>query len=85
MVPLYVRSTRKDLGPGDYVKVECIACGHDELLTAQMLGTAGPKPIERVLDREPRRRCRECDARGKVAVSIKWAARAIAPSYNQPC
>jgi hypothetical protein len=28
-----------------------------------------------VLDLESRFRCRECDARGKVVVSIKWGAR----------
>jgi hypothetical protein len=26
-----------------------------------------------VLDLEPRFRCRECDQRGKVALSIRWA------------
>src|SRR5438067_9532032 len=30
-------------------------------------------PYNPVLDLEPRLRCRECDARGKVVVSIKWA------------
>jgi hypothetical protein len=31
-------------------------------------------PYTPVLDLEPRLRCRECDARGKAMVSIKWAA-----------
>jgi hypothetical protein len=26
-----------------------------------------------VLDLEPRLRCRECDARGKAVVTVKWA------------
>jgi hypothetical protein len=26
-----------DLGPGDFLKVECIACGHDELMPSSSL------------------------------------------------
>jgi Zn ribbon nucleic-acid-binding protein len=29
------------LGPSDYVSVECLACGHTERLTGEMLRTAG--------------------------------------------
>ena len=29
-------------------------------------------PTDRVLDLEPRFRCRECDARGKAVVSVRW-------------
>jgi len=36
-----------------------------ERLTNQMLATTGAKPIDRVLDLEPRLRCRECDAKGR--------------------
>jgi hypothetical protein len=63
----------EDLGPGDFVKAECMACGHDELIPASALlqGLRLP-PTYRVLDLEPRLRCRECDTRGKAAVSIKW-------------
>jgi hypothetical protein len=63
-----------DLGPGDFVKVECIACGHGELIPPSSLlqGLQLP-PYTPVLDLEPRLRCRECDARGKAVVSIKWA------------
>jgi hypothetical protein len=32
MVPLYAARI-EDLGPGDFVKVECAACGHDALIT----------------------------------------------------
>lgn len=59
------------LGPGDLVIVEC-ACGHSELLTAGMLTTAGVKPYQTILDLQYRLRCRECDERGKVLVSIRW-------------
>ena len=61
----------RDLGPGDLVKVECI-CGHTELLTAGMLATAGVKPFQNILDLEYKLRCRECDRRGRVVISIKW-------------
>ena len=62
-----------DLGPGDFVKVECAACGHDVLIPHSGLqqGLKLP-PYKPVLDLERRFRCRECDARGKVIVSIKW-------------
>jgi len=73
VVPLYAARI-EDLGPGDFVKVECIACGHDELISPSSLvhGLRLP-PYTPVLDLEPRLRCRECDARGKAVVSIRWA------------
>jgi len=61
----------EDLGPSDLVKVEC-GCGHSDLLTGQMLATAGMKPYERVLDLQRRLRCRECDVRGRELVSVRW-------------
>jgi hypothetical protein len=70
MVPLYAARI-EDLGPGDFVKVECAACGHDELIPASALlqGLRLP-PTTRVLDLQPRLRYRECDARGKAVVPI---------------
>ena len=67
----------QDLGPGDFVKAECSACGHAELLASDQLRIRGlPLPPHTpVLDLEPRLRCRGCDARGRVMVSVKWAAR----------
>jgi hypothetical protein len=52
----------EDLGPGYFVKMECIACGHDTLIPAGTLlqGLRLP-PTSVVLDLEPRLRCRECD------------------------
>jgi hypothetical protein len=38
-----------DLGPDDFVQVEC-GCGHTELWTAAMLATAGVGPDQKVLD-----------------------------------
>jgi hypothetical protein len=64
----------QDLGPSDFVKVECIACGHVELLASDQLRIKGqtPPPYTPVLDLERKLRCRECDAKGKAVVSVKW-------------
>jgi hypothetical protein len=72
MAPLYAAGV-SDLGPGDFIQVEC-PCGHTELLTAAMLATAGVALDRKVIDLAGRMRCRECDERGKAVVSIKWAA-----------
>ena len=71
-MPLYAARI-EDLGAGDFVKVECAACPHDELIPASALlqGLRLP-PTYRVLNLEPRLRCRECDVRGRAVVSIKW-------------
>ena len=61
-----------DLGPGDFVQVEC-ACSHSELLTRAMLTTAGLAPHDVIKDLARRMRCRECDEKGRVDISIKWA------------
>jgi hypothetical protein len=42
------------------------------VLTLAMLKTAGVEPAEKVVDLESRFLCRECDVRGKTAVSIRW-------------
>ena len=61
MVPLYAARI-EDLGPGDFVKVECAACGHDVLIPPNaLLQGLRLQPTDRVLDLEPRFRCRECD------------------------
>jgi len=70
MVPIYAARI-EDLGLGDYVQLEC-TCGNLTILAPQMLLRLGVKPDEKVLDLKDRVRCRECDARGCAAVSIKW-------------
>jgi hypothetical protein len=70
MRPLYDARV-SDLGPDDLVKVECV-CGHAELLTAAMLRTAGLPEHTVIVDLQRRMRCRECDERGKVVVSLVW-------------
>jgi hypothetical protein len=72
MKPLY-QARLSDLLPADLVLVECNACRHSELLTAVMFGTAGLPPNTVIVDLERRMRCRECDARSKASISIRWA------------
>ncbi len=73
--PLY-HARIGDLGPGDFVHVECAACGHDVLIpsSGSQQGLRSP-PHMPVLDLQYRFRCRGCDRRGKVAISIKWGDR----------
>ncbi len=71
VVPLY--SCRVfDLGPDDFVVVECGACGHDGLIHPAALRSLGLGPDDRIADLAPRLRCRECDVKGRVVVSVKW-------------
>ena len=64
----------QDLGPDDFLLVECIACGHDEMIPKVGL-TQGLRLPQQMLivDLEPRLRCRECDAKGKALVTVRWA------------
>ncbi len=71
MVPLYAARI-EDLGPGDFVRVECAACGHDALIHPSALPNLQFQPQDLVLGLERRLRCRECDTKGKVVVSIRW-------------
>ena len=72
MVPLYAARI-EDLGPGDFVKVDCAACKHTALLAPAFLSRLGVSPPRKVLDLKDRMRCRACGARGRAVVSIKWA------------
>jgi ribosomal protein S27E len=71
MVPLYAARI-EDLGPGDFVKVDCAACSHTALLTPASLARLGLGQREKVLDLKDRVRCRGCGKRGRAVVSIKW-------------
>ncbi len=88
MVPLYAACT-EDLGPGDFVKVDCAACSHTALLAPAFLSRLGLSPRRKVLDLKDRVRCRGCDARGRAVVSIKWAKSvacdpSVLPKRNEP-
>jgi hypothetical protein len=73
VVPFYAARV-SDLGPGDFLQVEC-ACGHTEPLAAAMLTTAGVGSDERVKGLESRMRCRGSDEKGRAVISIRWSAR----------
>jgi hypothetical protein len=66
-------SPPKDLGPGDFVKVDCAACGHTALLAPAFLARLGLDPRDKVLALKDRARCRGCGLPGRAVVSIKWA------------
>jgi hypothetical protein len=72
MVPLYLARI-EDLGPGDFVRVDCAACSHTALLSKASLDRLGLSPLDKVLDLKDRVRCRGCGARGRAVISIKWA------------
>jgi hypothetical protein len=63
----------EDLGPKDYVAVQCLSCDHTNLLTGDRLKSAGVKYDETIADLAGRFRCRQCDRRGRVGVTIRWA------------
>jgi hypothetical protein len=67
MVPLYAARIG-DLGPGDFVKIDCSA-----LLTPAYLDRLGLSPAQKVLDLQDRVRCRGCGMRGRAVVSVAWA------------
>ena len=48
MVPLYAARI-EDLGPGDFVKVDCTACDHTALLSPAFLFRLGLEPLPRVV------------------------------------
>ena len=70
MLPLYAARI-EDLGPGEFMKVDCAACQHVALLTPEALLRVGLSPAAKVLDLKTRLRCRGC-GRGRAVVSIKW-------------
>ncbi len=71
MVPLYAARVQ-DLGTGDFVVIQCGACGHTaELPPSALIRGLGLEPTAKILDLERRLRCRLCLARGQAVVSIK--------------
>jgi hypothetical protein len=71
MLPFYAARI-EDLGPGDFVKVDCAACHHVALLAPEFLLRLGLSPQTKVLDLKERVRCRGCGKRDRAVVSIKW-------------
>ena len=72
IVPLY-KARLCDLGPDDFVRITCFACGHEALIPPEtFLGRPDVSPETRIVDVEKRVRCQECNARGESVVSVKW-------------
>jgi hypothetical protein len=71
MLPLYAARI-EDLGPGDFVKVDCAACHHVAVFAPEFLLRLGLNPQTKLLDLRERVRCRGCEKRGRAVVSIKW-------------
>ena len=69
MRPLYA-ARLEDLGPDDWVKIECAACKHVSRIAVTGLGLPS---YMAVLDLRYRLHCRECGARRRCIVSIEWA------------
>ena len=61
----------EDRGDGDFLRVERVASGHEEMIPriGLLVGLHLPASMK-VLDLQSRFRCRECDRRGSVALSI---------------
>ena len=74
MQPLYLVRI-EDLGQGDFVKIDCAACHHVALLTADALLKLGLSTAVKVLDLKTRVRCRGCGAKGRALVSVRWGRR----------
>jgi ribosomal protein S27E len=72
MVPLSLAGI-EDLGPGDFMQVDCAACSHTALLSTAFLIRLGLSPRDKVLDLKDRVRCRSCGLHGQAIVSIKRA------------
>ncbi len=70
MVPLYAARV-SDLKLGDFVRVECGACGHEELIHPSALAALRLGSDNRVVDLGHRLRCRECDAERKAVVNVR--------------
>jgi hypothetical protein len=70
MVPLCAARVQ-NLKTGDFVVIKCGAFGHTaEIPPSGFLRQLGLQPTARVLDLEPRLRCRLCHARRQAVVSV---------------
>jgi hypothetical protein len=63
----------EDLGPDDFVKVDCSVCDRTALLAPAFLFRVGLEPRDKVLDLRGRVRCRGYGVRGRAVIGIKWA------------
>jgi hypothetical protein len=66
MLPLYLARI-EDLGCGDLLRVDCVACHHVALLVLDFLPRFGLSPETNVLDLATRVRCRGCERGGETS------------------
>jgi hypothetical protein len=71
MVPLYAARI-EDLGPVDFVVVECHHCNNVGLLSARFLLSLGFERYQNIKELQRYMRCRGCGVRGRGVISIKW-------------
>jgi hypothetical protein len=94
MVPLYTVRVQ-DLGQDDFVQVECIACGHDEMVRRS--ADAGFTPAAADVASTLNRACgvAKCDAKGKACdgevggladrrVSVLWPGLSRETAHQRP-
>ena len=62
VIPLYAARI-EDLGPSDFLKIDCAACGHTAVRALAFLDRLGPSPRCKVIDLKDR-------MRGRAVVSI---------------
>jgi hypothetical protein len=75
MVPLYAARI-EDLGPVDFMVVECHSCNNVGLLSARFLLSLGLPPYTSIKSLQRYTRCRGCGVRGKGDISIRWGKEA---------
>jgi hypothetical protein len=71
MVPLYAARI-EDLGPVDFMVIECVACPNVGLLSGAYLLKLGLPPYSKLLELKRHTRCRGCGLRGRGVISIRW-------------
>jgi hypothetical protein len=71
MVPLYAARI-EDLGPVDFMVVECHSCNNVGLLSARFLLSLGFPPYTALKSLQRYTRCRGCGVCGRGDISIRW-------------
>jgi ribosomal protein S27E len=82
MLPLYAARI-EDLGPGEFVKVDCAACHHVALLTPEALPRVGLSPAAKVLDLKGRLRCRGCGRKGWPWSRLSGGGRCVSGARDE--
>ena len=75
MVPLYTARI-EDLGPVDFMVVECHSCNNIGLLSGRFLFSLGFPPYSKLRELQRLIRCRGCGVRGRGDISIRWGKEA---------